>query len=121
MNEMSNAKILDDTVLASLFELTGSDELIREVATLFVQSAPELLSTFDRAYQDGDTKIMAAIAHRFKGSAGNIGAIRLYKIAENLENKLRSADAPIIDAQASQELKSSYEETAQELERRRLL
>ena len=120
--ETESPKVLDDAVLQSLFDLTGSDELIKEIATLFVRSAPDLFSAYERAYQDGDAKIMASIAHRFKGSAGNLGATRLYKVAEKIENKLRAgATVAELDNETSQSLRATFQETASELERRHLI
>lgn len=120
MLDMHNIPLLDETVLHSLIEIDDGEDLVRQLAVLLVESAPQLFKTYDDALAKGDVKAMAAIAHRFKGSAGNMGASRLSKVAEQIEVTLRSSGAECA-TEGGQLLKRTFSDTARELRRRELL
>ena len=63
----------------------GSHELLVEVIDLFLEDAPQLLSTIREAVGRGDADGVRRGAHALKGSAGNFGASTLVAIAHQME------------------------------------
>ena len=69
---------------------TGGDEaLIKEILAIFAAGLPELVDKIRTAAQAGDAAHLARAAHELKGSASNIGAKRLAKLASALEASAR--------------------------------
>jgi CheY-like chemotaxis protein/HPt (histidine-containing phosphotransfer) domain-containing protein len=75
---------LDPDVLAGLREL-GDAELLAELVELFVDDAPSRISALRDAFEKDDAEAVERIAHTLKGSCGNMGALRLAEICENLQ------------------------------------
>jgi CheY-like chemotaxis protein len=76
---------LDRSVLASLREIEDQ-ELLAELAELFLGDAPPRLEALREAIEGGDAASMAQVAHALKGSSANMGATRLVTICEELED-----------------------------------
>jgi two-component system, sensor histidine kinase and response regulator len=78
--------VLDEPTLDRLRELAGgSNEVIEEIAVLYVRDAPSRLGAIDAAVTGGDAKALAMAAHAFKSSSGNIGALRMQELCGALE------------------------------------
>ena len=69
-------------MLASLQE-PGEPDLVVELVTLFLRDTPERLR--DLRTRPLDASQAARVAHAVKGSAGNLGAVRLQEVAGDLE------------------------------------
>ncbi|GAB3930396.1 Hpt domain-containing protein [Mucilaginibacter myungsuensis] len=68
---MSDIKELD---LTSLYEITdGSDEFLVEFMDMFLQQAPELLSTIGTAIAAGDWATAGGAAHKIKPNLAMFG------------------------------------------------
>jgi HPt (histidine-containing phosphotransfer) domain-containing protein len=78
--------VLDEPTLDRLRELAGgSNEVIEEIAMLYVRDAPMRLEAIDAAVAAADAKALAMAAHAFKSSSGNIGALRMQELCGTLE------------------------------------
>jgi len=67
----------------------GDESLEREVLAMFAGQAAELAAALAQLPSDG-----AAIAHKLKGSARAIGAMRVASAAADLETALQNGDDP---------------------------
>jgi HPt (histidine-containing phosphotransfer) domain-containing protein len=65
--------------------LQGDQDLLSQVAQLFVADAIERLGQLQEAVALGDLAQVARLAHSIKGTAANVAAGRLLVIAEQLE------------------------------------
>jgi HPt (histidine-containing phosphotransfer) domain-containing protein len=91
-NQQVTPEPFDPEIVASLRSLGGDGEQDAFVylTTLFVASGEELLGTLREALARGDTVTVGDVAHTLKGSAGNLGALRLADACRQLEDVLAS-------------------------------
>jgi HPt (histidine-containing phosphotransfer) domain-containing protein len=105
---MAEPVILDQGVISSLRQLTppGEPDVLAEVLRLFLQEAPPRIERLRNAWAGGNIEEMRRVAHSLKGSAGNIGARRLYDVCRRLDEQGRSDDrsgvGPLIDELAAE-------------------
>ena len=76
----------------ALERLGGDEELLQEVALLFLEEYPSLLSELRAAEQTGNAHRLERAAHSLKGSVANFGAECAVQAALNLETIGRSGD-----------------------------
>ena len=101
---MSDAPVLDQGVTNGLRALTspGEPDVLTEVLNLFLTEVPPRLTRLRNAWAAGNIEEVHRAAHSIKGSAGNIGARRLYDVSAQLDEKTKSGDlagaAPLVDA-----------------------
>jgi signal transduction histidine kinase/CheY-like chemotaxis protein/CHASE3 domain sensor protein len=79
--------VLDPAVLADLrmLDAPGGPSLIEELGTLFIQIFPDKLKGMHAGLDHSNHPAIGRIAHQLKSSAGNLGAVQLSKLAEELE------------------------------------
>ena len=70
---------LDYALLGSLAELSPGGNFMQDLINGFLGDAEELLARIDDAVRDQDHAAFADRIHALKGSAGNIGAVVLFK------------------------------------------
>jgi two-component system sensor histidine kinase/response regulator len=75
--------VLDKAV--ALDRVGGDEELLAEVAQLFLEDYPNSLREIDDALQRGDAKLLERAAHTLKGAASNFGADPVVEPALALE------------------------------------
>lgn len=68
-----------------LYKRIPDEEIIAEFADSFAKNAQKLMTSLQEAVAGGDPEQIELYAHAVKGSASNIGAISLAKIAWQLE------------------------------------
>lgn len=93
----------------------GNADLLREIAQLFLEDAPNLLGSAERAVRAGDAHALERAAHSLKGAVSNFGAACAYQAALDLEmigRDKRLSQAPA----AFHELKSTLAALQPELE-----
>ncbi len=73
-------------------ERFGGLKLREELTTLFLQEAPARIATARAALAGGDIEAVRAMAHMLKSSAGQMGALRMQKIAERIEGPEQPSD-----------------------------
>jgi CheY-like chemotaxis protein len=90
MNEPDNQLQFDPGVI--LKRVDGDLGLLKEIADLFVEDTPRLLSEVRNAIARGDGKSLERTAHTLKGSVGNFGARSAFDAALQLEQMGRNGD-----------------------------
>jgi len=76
----------------ALERVGGDEELLRDVAELFVQECPRLLSNIEEAIRHKDAGALERAAHELKGSAANFAAQPVVDTAFQLEAMGRNGD-----------------------------
>jgi HPt (histidine-containing phosphotransfer) domain-containing protein len=70
----------------------GSQEVLQEIITLFLEDSPKLLAAIREALQDENTAAVYRAAHTLKGSVGNFDAQAAVELAQRLEARSREGD-----------------------------
>lgn len=81
---MADNTDLNEAALARLVRL-GGDKFLREMIDLFLGYVPQRVEDACAGQKTGDIEAMRRAAHAIKSSAANLGAVRLQKVAEQLE------------------------------------
>jgi HPt (histidine-containing phosphotransfer) domain-containing protein len=100
---------------AAISRVGGDEELLQEIARLFLDDAPSLLSAIETAASAGDAKGLERAAHTLKGSVSNFGAAETYAAALELEKQGRAADFAGIPERIAR-LRRALDELRPELE-----
>lgn len=87
---MNDLLVLDRAM--ALDRVGGDEELLAEVAQLFLDDYPNSLREIDEALQRGDAKLLERAAHSLKGAASNFGAEPVVEPALALELAGRSGN-----------------------------
>jgi len=77
---------------AALLQVDGDEELLGELAQMFLDELPIQLAALRDAVARGDSKAVEQTAHALKGAVGNFAARRSFDRARNLEMKGRAGD-----------------------------
>ena len=93
---MAETPVLDSTVIDALRALTppGEPDVLVEVLNLFLVEMPPRMLRLRNAWAAGDIQEAQRTAHSLKGSAGNIGARRLFEVCSQLEEQARPGTLP---------------------------
>lgn len=81
----------------ALERLGGDEQLLKEVARLFLGEYPTLMDDIRSAAQTNDADALQRAAHSMKGSVSNFGAEGVYQAAFALERLGRGGDLSDID------------------------
>jgi HPt (histidine-containing phosphotransfer) domain-containing protein len=97
---MDDGSVLDQSVLNTLRKLTppGEPDVLIEVLKLFLEEVPPRITRLRNAWAAGNIEELHRAAHSLKGSAGNIGARRLYDVCSQLDEKGKAGDRAAIPA-----------------------
>lgn len=92
---MSESPVLDLAVIDTLRQLTppGEPDVLSEVLKMFLEEVPPRIGLLRIAWTEGNIKEVHRAAHSLKGSAGNVGARRLYDVCKALDTS-GTSDAP---------------------------
>jgi HPt (histidine-containing phosphotransfer) domain-containing protein len=77
-------EILDPSIVNELLEV-GDAEFLQDLFETYIEDAHEKIDGITQAMTTGDAQQLGRLAHTFKGASGNIGAIQLSHIAEQLQ------------------------------------
>jgi HPt (histidine-containing phosphotransfer) domain-containing protein len=88
---MDSGSVIKLETLNDLDEVGGA-ELVEEMINLVLASIPERIAAIRDALHGSDTACVAARAHSIKSSAGNVGAMRLLSLANDIEARARVGD-----------------------------
>ena len=113
MAGMGNDILTMDRALA-LSRVGGDEDLLREIAGLFLEDYPVLVAKIQQAIEAQDANGLERASHSLKGSVANFGAEPTYKAALVLEQIGRSQDLTNVRA-AYLELESSLAKLEPEL------
>lgn len=81
----AGGQTFDPTVLTELRTALGDDEFVLDIVQTFLVETPSHIATLTAAAREGDAQMVAATAHRIKGSALTFGAPRLAYLCVALE------------------------------------
>lgn len=113
--EVQNQLCVLDRAMA-LTRVGGDEELLQEMAQLFLEEYPAQIGAVRKAVEARDAKAIERSAHSLKGSVGNFAAGATHHAALMLEIQGRNGDLANLDA-AMSELETSLRELLPELER----
>ncbi len=103
---MSDQVQVLDRALA-LSRVDGDEDLLREIAALFLDDYPNLEAKIREAVVSRDAKALERASHTLKGSVANFAADPVFRAALDLEMIGRSQDLSGVDA-AFQRLLDCY-------------
>ena len=85
---MNDVPVLDSESIENLRALgvEGDDSFLKEIISIFIDDTPNRFVELRTAYAANDTVTFTRAAHSIKGSASNLGAMRLRSLAEQLEH-----------------------------------
>ena len=85
---------MDERILDwdKLMNIVGDEDLVREIVSVFVNENRERLDKLTTEIKASDTEAIRFYAHAIKGACRNIGAIRIFNIAQSLESAGRTKD-----------------------------
>ena len=86
----------------SLSRVGGDSELLKEIAVLFIEDYPNMISDLRGAFARSDAKAVERAAHSLKGSVANFGARAAVEAALKVEDLGRSRQLdqvpPLLDS-----------------------
>jgi len=77
-NNIENEQLINLDVLSSLKDLSGDENFIRDLIAVFREDGKKLLSAMESAVAEKDYESYLENIHALKGSAGSMGAQRLF-------------------------------------------
>lgn len=88
---MSQSPVIDPEAIENLraLDTDGDNAFLREIVGIFLQDTPQRLTELRTSLAAGDATKFARAAHSLKGSASNLGAVRLSAAAAQLEHLAR--------------------------------
>ena len=86
---MTDGGILDTSVLDRLHEW-GGDQLRQQMIDLFIENAPERIAGIRAGLASADPELTGRSAHSLKGSAANLGASAVVRLAGRVEAQVES-------------------------------
>lgn len=90
---------IDRAALARIRD-AGGDELVGRIIDLWLEGAPRYAERIRAGLARGDAKEVACAAHALRGSALNLGALRVSAVTASVEN---AADRGDLAAAAAEE------------------
>ncbi len=85
MKQNADKSVLD---MARLIEVYEEDlDGMLELFDLMIKNNTGLLAKLEHATQERDLEGVRSAAHAIKGSAGNVGGLELYKLAQQIEEQ----------------------------------
>ena len=92
----------------ALSRVGGDEELLKEIAVIFLDDCPRLMAELRDAIAANDPQKLESAAHSMKGSVGNFGAEAAVSAAFNLERmgRERRATSQALDSAATSEFEA---------------
>lgn len=115
---MTEVAVLDASVIETLRMLTppGEPDVLAEVLTMFLDEVPPRIDRLRNALTAGNIEEVHRAAHSLKGSAGNIGAQRLFAVCKQFDDKNNAGD-PAETARLVTSLGDEYQKVETEIRR----
>lgn len=111
----AQASLLELEQIDSLLDIAGVDG-VRDILEAFWRSTDELSADLARSVVSGDSGQAARTSHALKGSAANVGAMRLAEAARDVETLSKRGDL-VAALGAIERLAAIYRETRAAIER----
>jgi HPt (histidine-containing phosphotransfer) domain-containing protein len=108
IDQLEKLPIYDQTLIDSYrsFSSEGTNDFLRNIINLFLDSTPKLLTQIDGAISTSNETELKHLAHKLKGSVANFGAKRMVMLCEWMERSLN----PFHSAKMISRLKKEYEQ-----------
>ena len=91
---MTDARFDDEPL--GMLRRVGREALAKRMIDMFVASAPERVAAIRAAHAAGDLATAGRSAHSLKPSAGQLGAVRLQSVCQQIEDAGAAGDAATI-------------------------
>ncbi len=90
----TDAPSLDKTAFAQFYEVWGEEapQVISELVEMFLQNGSNFLRDMRTAYEHKDAPVLRRLAHTFKSNAAMVGAHRLARFCQQLEDASEMGD-----------------------------
>lgn len=111
---MNEPDTFDPAAIERLIRL-GGEKFAAEMIDLFGSYGAKKMAEARQSQQSGKLPALAEAAHPLKSSAGNVGAVRVQKLAAQVESSARAQDAGMAGAQLD-ELERAFAEARTFLE-----
>lgn len=85
-----NDPAIDPDVFDEISELM--DEEMGDFIETYLENSPMLLKQINQAMVEGDLKTLYGHAHQLRGSSGSIGAMQVFQLATELEQKAKAGE-----------------------------
>ena len=87
LSDVETGEAVDRSVLYALkdLQIDGEPDFMKKVVTTFLAGSDEQIPRLETALAQNDTENMRFIAHRFKSSSANVGAMQLSEYSRQLE------------------------------------
>lgn len=105
-------QVIDPVVFEEMRELL--DDALSAFIETYLDNSNKLLENINIALADGDFESLFNNAHQLKGGSGSIGAMQVFQLSKDIEEKSRVAEADGLESLV-EELHSSYAQAAAEL------
>lgn len=91
-SQHSLANIIAPETLKNFIEIesNGEENFVYEMINLYCGNAESGIDEIRAAFKSKDASIVSRRAHNLKGSSANIGAMKLFELFENLEEKVHT-------------------------------
>ena len=105
---MSARAVLDPDVIERLRQLTppGEPDVLGAILQLFLDEVPKKIDSVRVAMAAGDASQVQRTAHSLKGSSGNIGALAMYDVCRQLDDRAKSGNLvllqPLVESLAAE-------------------
>ncbi|MBP5985929.1 MAG: response regulator [Azonexus sp.] len=91
----------DIDIDAALTRLGGNRQMFNRLLTRFRENQGDVISQLEADRQRGDSSAMILRAHTLRGLAGNLGAVKLSRLAGELEDRLKTGSPRDSDDQVA--------------------
>ncbi len=116
--QAADTEISDETFdpgkLRELEELSGDIRFIADIVKVFAQDGAELLGKMDQAHRQDQFQALRDVAHALKGSAANLGAIRLFDLSKRI-NEMKMAEYAELSGSLLSQAREEFEKVKVEL------
>jgi histidine phosphotransfer protein HptB len=93
--EFMDLQTLDIAMFQELRETIGDDIIFSDLITIYLNSAENLMTSIQTAFNDQDASKFALASHSLKSTSASIGATRLSQLSKYLEKIGRSGEITI--------------------------
>jgi HPt (histidine-containing phosphotransfer) domain-containing protein len=95
---MSDSDIIDPQAQARLREWGGA-KLLTQMIRLFLENAPNRMEQVRKGLAEGNVREAERGVHSLKSSAANVGAVRVSRLAAQMEDHASRADLTAVAGQ----------------------
>lgn len=104
--------VIDPVVFNEMQELM--EDAMSDFIETYLENSPKLLDSIGQSLSSAELDPIFHNAHQLKGGSGSIGAMQVFSIAKQMEEKARAGEAEGLDSLFS-ELQTAYTRAAAEL------